>query len=247
MGPPVPEPADATRTACSAAALQARQRRGQRWSKRWRRCGRDSGVARRVTLVRRGMPGAAEVSPVTLEKLLRAVARGLGCGRDLRSLCVVARLLRGQPEVGLNRREIVAPRPRSGRLSLFHRHFEKSVCSRRQSGVTTDNTIGLFAGTFTGATGLEPATSGVTGRSCRFRPGRGIRGDFRREQVLPTLTFRGLPGIGGSFRRLPAGYLRDAALSQLSTTGWRRDRAEATGSVRRRARVESGWARGHSG
>ena len=33
-----------------------------------------------------------------------------------------------------------------------------------------------FAGTFTGATGLEPATSGVTGRSWRFRAERGNAG-----------------------------------------------------------------------
>ena len=39
-----------------------------------------------------------------------------------------------------------------------------SVCSWPRPGVSADNRIRRFAGTFTGATGLEPATSGVTGR-----------------------------------------------------------------------------------
>jgi hypothetical protein len=61
--------------------------------------------------------------------------------RDLRSFCVVARRFRGQPELGLNRLEMVAPSPHIGRLSLFRRRIEKNVCSRRQSGVQRDNMI----------------------------------------------------------------------------------------------------------
>jgi hypothetical protein len=55
---------------------------------------------------------------------------------------------------------------------------------------------------FTGATGLEPATSGVTGRSWPFRE---ICGDYQREQGFSAMALRGLPGVCGSFRRPPAG------------------------------------------
>jgi hypothetical protein len=49
-------------------------------------------------------------------------------------------------------------------LDRFASPREKSVCSRLRSGVWSDNTICQFAGILMGATGLEPATSGVTGR-----------------------------------------------------------------------------------
>jgi len=47
----------------------------------------------------------------------------------------------------------------------------------------------------------------------------GIGGDYRREQGLSRGCLRGLPGAGGSFRRPPAGYMRDRALSYLATRG----------------------------
>ena len=62
----------------------------------------------------------------------------------------------------------------------------------------------LFAGTLrrkTGATGLEPANSGVTGRSWRLRPGRGLAGISGKSR-----TFRlSVAGIRGDWRELPAG------------------------------------------
>jgi Alcohol dehydrogenase GroES-like domain len=65
-----------------------------------------------------------------------------------------------------------------------------------------------FAGRFSGATGLEPATSGGTGRSWCLRGSRGVGGDLRREQGLTSVFVQGLPGIGGSFRRPSAGCAR---------------------------------------
>src|SRR5919109_1631457 len=85
-------------------------------------------------------------------------------GLDLRPFRVVARLIRDRSELGLNRLES-SPRDHiSGRFWLFQRRFERTLCSRRRSGVTPDNRRFQFAGISTGATGLEPATSGVTGR-----------------------------------------------------------------------------------
>ena len=93
---------------------------------------------------------------------------------DLRSFCVVVRHLRGQPELGVNRLELVASPPHIGAFWPFRRRVEKVVCSRRRFGVQRDNTTCRFAGVFTGATGLEPATSGVTGRYGRYRH-KGLR------------------------------------------------------------------------
>jgi len=61
-----------------------------------------------------------------------------------------------------------------------------------------------------------------------------IGGDFRREQRLSTLPLRGLPGVGGSFQRPPAGSVRDEPLSELATTRVVRD-AEASSSMNRRS------------
>jgi hypothetical protein len=41
----------------------------------------------------------------------------------------------------------------------------------------------------------------------------GVGGDSRREQGLSSLVLRGLPGAGGSFRRPPAGWSRDAIVA----------------------------------
>jgi hypothetical protein len=89
------------------------------------------------------------------------------------------------------------------RFWLFRRRLKESLCSRVGSGVQPDNTICQFAGTFTGATGLEPATSGVTGRHGasgydRLRPG--ITGYSRRfltertgcDRLRPATTRQGL-------------------------------------------------------
>jgi hypothetical protein len=62
----------------------------------------------------------------------------------------------------------------------------------------------------TGATGLEPATSGVTGRG---RPA--LCGDSRQEQGFSPAVLRGLPGAGGDFRRPPAGSARDTRCALL--------------------------------
>ena len=70
------------------------------------------------------------------------------------------------------------------------------LCSRPKSRVWPDNTTRRFAGTFTGATGLEPATSGVTGRSWHLRPERGSAG---------------IPAVSRSFRRWRCGDQREEA------------------------------------
>jgi hypothetical protein len=44
------------------------------------------------------------------------------------------------------------------------------------------------------------------------------------------VVLRGLAGGGGGFRRAPAGYARDAALSVLTTRGRLRDRIPAAAS-----------------
>ena len=64
-----------------------------------------------------------------------------------------------------------------------------------------------------GATGLEPATSGVTGRSWRFRAERG----FPAKAGLSTLAWRGFAGAGGNFRRPRAGSVRDVVLAHVPT------------------------------
>jgi hypothetical protein len=69
----------------------------------------------------------------------------------------------------------------------------------------------------TGATGLEPATSGVTGRSWRFRAQRRWLG-IVPGAGLSDVVLRGLAGFGGSFRRPRAGYLRGEALPRLTTS-----------------------------
>ena len=84
------------------------------------------------------------------------------------------------------------------------------------SGVTTKDAI---CRDFTGATGLEPATSGVTGRSWWFRGERERAGISRHEQDFSPPGLRGLPGTCGSFRRPPAGSARDGTLSELATRG----------------------------
>jgi hypothetical protein len=60
----------------------------------------------------------------------------------------------------------------------------------RRSSAGAGNKRRRFAGYFTGATGLAPATSGVTGRSARFRSRRG---------------WAGIPGASGAFRTSPCG------------------------------------------
>jgi hypothetical protein len=104
---------------------------------------------------------------------------------DLRSFCVVVRHLRGQPELGVNRLELVASPPHIGAFWPFRRRVEKVVCSRRRFGVQRDNTTCRFAGIFTGATGLEPATSGVTGRrsnQLNYAPGSGAQCSARKSR-----------------------------------------------------------------
>jgi hypothetical protein len=60
------------------------------------------------------------------------------------------------------------------------------------------NTL-ICSGSETGATGLEPATSGVTGRSCCYRAERGMGGDLPRKQGFAPLSLRGFAGAGGGF------------------------------------------------
>jgi hypothetical protein len=61
-----------------------------------------------------------------------------------------------------------------------------------------------------GATGLEPATSGVTGRSWCLRAGRNGRGGNARGLPARAGLFdRRLAGIGGCQRELPATSVRD--------------------------------------
>ena len=120
----------------------------------------------------------------------------------------------------------LGPRPKPAtehaRLQHFWRQLAAALPLRNQRELTgekpavacawVDNKRCRFAGTFTGATGLEPATSGVTGRSWRLRAKARIGGDLRREQSLTTLALRGFAGMGGRFRRPPAGNVRDASL-----------------------------------
>jgi hypothetical protein len=131
---------------------------------------------------------------------------------DLRPFCVVARGLRGRPRRGRKRPVFVLLRRVPVGFGPIRPHPNARLCSRAYLRVRPDNTICRFAGIFTRATGLEPATSGVTGRSWRLRAKAGIGGDLRREQGLSTLALRGFAGMGGRFRRPPAGNVRDASL-----------------------------------
>jgi hypothetical protein len=67
-----------------------------------------------------------------------------------------------------------------------------------------DNKKRYFQGFCTGATGLEPATSGVTGRSCWFRVERGyagIAGESGLFRPGPCGDLRALPGVSGELLR----------------------------------------------
>jgi hypothetical protein len=78
-----------------------------------------------------------------------------------------------------------------------------------------------FCRDFTGVPALEPATSGVTGRSWRFRLERGLAGIPAVSRGLPTVALRGFAGLGGSFRRAPAGYVRDTGAAESGYTWWK--------------------------
>jgi hypothetical protein len=80
---------------------------------------------------------------------------------------------------------------------------------------TTENVVYRANGK-TGATGLEPATSGVTGGlgACGLS---GDRRGFPPWAGLSTLSLRSFAGTGGSFLRPHAGLARDVSLSQLTT------------------------------
>jgi hypothetical protein len=101
-------------------------------------------------------------------------------GRDLRSFCVVACRLRGQPNSAQRRLKIVPTTRLPRRFPLFRRRFENRVCNRRRSGVKQGNKICLFAGTFYGSDGTRTR-------------------DLRRDR--PVLVSPALPGMGGDFRR----------------------------------------------
>jgi hypothetical protein len=59
--------------------------------------------------------------------------------------------------------------PPSARFRAVRSLRRKSLCSRPRSVVLTDNATCQFAGISAGATGIEPATSGVTGRvGCNY-------------------------------------------------------------------------------
>jgi hypothetical protein len=76
----------------------------------------------------------------------------------------------------------------------------------------------LICREFTGATGLEPATSGVTGRSWWFRDGREFAGITAESRAFWPWLSRELPGSGGSFRRAPAESVRDVLVVLSETT-----------------------------
>jgi hypothetical protein len=107
-----------------------------------------------------------------------------------------------------------APRCASSRVFLGGSRTTPRRSRRRGSGVEA------------GATGLEPATSGVTGRSWRLRAKAGIGGDFRREQGLSTLALRGFAGMGGEVpatsRGKCAGCVVALAENQPELNGTRR-------------------------
>jgi hypothetical protein len=84
----------------------------------------------------------------------------------------------------------------------------------------------LICRSFTGATGLEPTTSGVTGRSWRLRAERGLAGICGVSRAFRPLALRGLPGIRLSFRRLPAGSARDGDTESDTVSLSSEDRAE---------------------
>jgi len=62
---------------------------------------------------------------------------------------------------------------------------------------------------FTGATGLEPATSGVIGRSRPHQADQESPGICSMKQGVSPDCLRRLPGVRGSLRRPRAGCARD--------------------------------------
>jgi hypothetical protein len=76
----------------------------------------------------------------------------------------------GDVDAATKRLETVAPQTRFGRFRAFRVLLRRGLCCRPQSGVWSDNTRCRFAGSLAGATGLEPATSGVTGRRSGCSP-----------------------------------------------------------------------------
>jgi hypothetical protein len=79
-----------------------------------------------------------------------------------------------------------------------------------------------FTGTFTGATGLEPATSGVTGRSWRLRAERGsagITGESRSFRLWGCGDSRVRTGASGDLLRDMCGMLRCPAANSGDVCG----------------------------
>jgi hypothetical protein len=97
----------------------------------------------------------------------------------------------------------------------------RRIKTSRQSFAPNSATEHPICRNFTGATGLEPAASGMTGRSWRLRAERGSAGIPQDEQGFPTPALRGLAGTGGSFRRPPAGCARDASVAATANGGMR--------------------------
>jgi hypothetical protein len=108
-----------------------------------------------------------------------------------------------------------------GRLlaAIFRLILARDKCGMKRSRRSLCQTHLLICRDFTGATGLEPATSGVTGRARRFRAERQSAGIWDASRACPTLALRGLPAVGGGFRRPPAGSVRDLSLPKLQTRG----------------------------
>ncbi len=110
---------------------------------------------------------------------------------------VVAGQLRGRLRRGRKRLELLSREGGLVRFGQFRAGSNERLCSRTKFGVYADNTRWLFAGTFTGATGLEPATSGVTGRyvlNRHSRPPPGFTRQSRQFVAARTGYYRLRPG-----------------------------------------------------
>jgi hypothetical protein len=176
----------------SAESVAALDLAGVRWTGSVARCGRQQGESSVWALA------------VVVRRVGASPKHARDGSRDIRSFRVAERRFVGRSELTRNRLEIEYPDPRIGPFCSLSGLGTKGCVWSAQIWCQIRQHIMLICRDFTGATGLEPATSGVTGRSWRFRAERGyagICGVSRALRFCRCGDWRVRPGVSGSLVR----------------------------------------------
>ncbi len=148
---------------------------------------------------------------------------GTAVRRRGRSNCGLLHLAGGRPPAVLTGTRVAGITGYSRRRAAIP---ARDLCGMEKRPAVASLSAGNITCQFTGSLREKNGSDGTRTRDLRRDrpvlplPGwAGIGGDYPREQRFSTVVLRESAGVGGRFRRPPAGSARDGVLPRLATSG----------------------------